>query len=284
MKILVTGANGFLGRSIVKQLSENKDLEITGLTRQTCDLEDYKQVQLFFKDTYFDCVIHCAVVGGRRASFSETLPQPFEIKKGIRNLTQINEEVAYHNLLMFDNLYKKKGYYKKFINLASGAEIDSTLSMLPYGLSKKYISNIVEASGNNFHSIRIWNIFGSDEEPTRFMKANILHYINHENMIIYKNKQMDFYYIDDFITLLKEHIYLDGPCFSDAVYGETIYTLLDIANMINSLDSYKVDIDIQEPTIMDYPYISNLLQVHHFHEIGLLNGIRRMFSELKYGE
>ena len=63
MRILVTGANGFIGRNLTAALTEH---EVTKLTRQIVDLTNRKVVDEYFKDKSFDVVLHCAMVGGRR--------------------------------------------------------------------------------------------------------------------------------------------------------------------------------------------------------------------------
>ena len=81
MKILVTGANGFIGKNLAKALEF--EYEVVRLTKDIVDLTDRESVDSFFKDKYFDIVLHCAMVGGRR-----------NIKDG--------PEVLYNNLAMFD--------------------------------------------------------------------------------------------------------------------------------------------------------------------------------------
>ena len=53
MKILITGANGFIGRNLAAALNE---YEVTKLTRQTVDLTDRDAVDNFFKGKSFDVV------------------------------------------------------------------------------------------------------------------------------------------------------------------------------------------------------------------------------------
>ena len=47
MRILVTGANGFVGRNLAAALTEH---EVTKLTRQIVDLTNRKAVDEYFKD------------------------------------------------------------------------------------------------------------------------------------------------------------------------------------------------------------------------------------------
>jgi GDP-L-fucose synthase len=236
MKILITGANGFVGRNLAAALSEH---EVTKLVRQEVDLTNNTAVDIFFKDKSFDIVLHCAMVGGRRY-----------ITDG--------PEVLYKNLAMFYNLLSHQDKFGKLISFGSGAELDRTQDIdlsnfyykdaYPldyYGMAKNIIARLIENEDKCF-SFRLFNVFGADEESARFIRANIQRYIAKEPIIVYQDKVMDFFYIDDLITLVK--FYLDKnyiPEEINAVYKDK-HTLLDISNIINNLSDYKVDIIIEK--------------------------------------
>ena len=63
MNILITGADGYIGKSLCNQLTDNN---LTCIDRKICDLTDFNQVNDFFNGKYFDVVIHCAASGGSR--------------------------------------------------------------------------------------------------------------------------------------------------------------------------------------------------------------------------
>ena len=65
MKILVTGKNGYVGKSIINKL---KGYDIVGIGREDFDLTNRSETKEYFKDKKFDCVIHTANVGGSRLS------------------------------------------------------------------------------------------------------------------------------------------------------------------------------------------------------------------------
>jgi UDP-glucose 4-epimerase len=66
MNILITGGNGFLAKNIHNKLVENH-INVTSITRQdNFDLRDTKSTSVFLKDKYFDAVLHCAILGGKR--------------------------------------------------------------------------------------------------------------------------------------------------------------------------------------------------------------------------
>lgn len=60
MNILITGANGYIGKEIYNFLSSSTNYNIYALTRQVCDLTNREDVDKFFKNKYFDIIIHTA--------------------------------------------------------------------------------------------------------------------------------------------------------------------------------------------------------------------------------
>lgn len=272
MKILITGANGFIGRNLTAALKSEYD--VFELTRQVVDLTDRESVDNFFKDKYFDVVLHCAMVGGRR-----------NIKD--------DYTVLYNNIAMFYNLRRSQFKFGKMITFGSGAELDrytdiSEISYFRdvypldyYGMAKNIILRLVENEDKCF-SIRLFNVFGHNEENARFIKSNIQKYINKEPLIINQNRIMDFFYMDDLITLVK--FYLDKPYIPEeinAVYNQK-YSLIDIANMINKLSDYKVDIIIEEEGFnKSYTGKSNRLDLLKLSFKGIEQGLEEIYNKMK---
>ena len=232
-KILITGSNGYIAKNIAKKLTNCK---LFLLNRSMLDLENSVEVDNFFKNKYFDILINTAVKGGARL-------QPDQ------------PDFVFKNCLMHFNLLKNDKHYGKYISLGSGAELDrsndigdkyicNSLPIDPYGMSKFLIAKTGQEF-DKFYNLRIFNIFCEEELPTRMIKNNILRYINKENIVIHQDKIMDFMYIDDFIKILNFYIKNNHcPKTINCSY-ENKYLLSDIANIINNLSNYKVNIEIQ---------------------------------------
>lgn len=237
-KILITGSNGFIARNITARLI---NCEITLTNRSNLNPLIASDVDNFFKDKYFDVVIHTAIKGGTRLAEDES-------------------EFVYQNCLMHFNILRNQQSFGKYISFGSGAELDraldidqsstyvKSLPIDPYGMSKILIARSGEAF-DKFYNIRIFNIFNEDELPTRMIKGNIFRYINRESMIIHQDKYMDFMYFDDFMKIVNFYIYeKDCPKVINCSY-EKKYLLSDIARYINLLSDYNVDIQILDDTI-----------------------------------
>jgi nucleoside-diphosphate-sugar epimerase len=267
MKILITGANGYIGSTLAKNLQG----DITTLTKQEVDLTKVEQVDEFFKNKKFDVVIHCATAGGSR-------------------LKEDTAETTHQNLQMFYNLLRNKKHYNKFINIGSGAEFDRNTKICPlwndnkyptdpYGMSKHIINQLIQ-NIENFYTIRVYAVFDENELDTRFIKANIKKYINKESIIIHKDKMMDFFYMEDFISVVNYYINNKTlPKEIDCSYKEK-YHLNNIADIINNLDFHKVNIENSQE--FDKPYFgdSTPLDILKIKLIGLEQGIIKTYNKI----
>jgi nucleoside-diphosphate-sugar epimerase len=254
MKILITGANGYVGKSLYNALKDKYEVAI--LTRDKCDLTNSSDVDFYFLDTWFDIVIHCAIKGGSR-------------------LQQDDWDVMDSNLQMYYNLLNNKAHFGKFIHLGSGAELYAKDK--PYGLSKDIIRKSISIK-DNFYNLRIFGVFDENELDTRFIKANIKKYINKESIIIHQDKLMDFIYMPDLVKIIEYYINNDGPKELDCNYNNQ-YSLKNIANIINELDSYKVEVQTTNNNLGEI-YTGNFYDLS-LNFIGLEQGIKEVYNKLK---
>lgn len=253
-KILITGGNGYIAKSLYNSLKNS--YEITTLTRNNFDLNHFKVLDSYLKHKYFDVVIHCAVSGGSR------------LKEDIINDMD-------NNLQMYYNLLNCRDRFGKLIHFGSGAEITQPES--PYGLSKRVIAKSI-LEQENFYNIRIFAVFDENELDTRFIKGNIQRYINKEQIIIHQDKFMDFFYMKDLVSLVDYYIQTENPPKEIDCSYQKLYSLFDIANMINNLDTHKVHITFNQNEMGEkYCGNSNIL----LNYIGLEEGIKQVYNKLK---
>jgi nucleoside-diphosphate-sugar epimerase len=253
MKILITGGNGYIANSLKKYLSSK--YIITSITRKDFDLENKNKTKEWFDNKLFDVVIHTAIKGGSR-------------------LKNEDKSILTSNLKMFENLINNKSKFKKLISFGSGAEIFQNNTF--YGQSKLIISNLIKKE-NFLYNLRIFGVFDEYEKDTRFIKSNIIRYIKKEPMIIHTNKIMDFIYMKDLIKIVDYYLtHKNLKKEIDCCYKKK-YSLIQIADSINNLNSYKVNIEIQNKNIFDL-YIGNSnLPIK---TIGLEKGIKETYNYL----
>ena len=253
IKILITGTKGYVGKSLHDSLKFDYDVQT--LTRSDFDLVDSEAMQSWFKNKRFDVVIHAATSGGSR-------------------LKHEDQTIIDQNLKMYYNLLSHRDKYRKFISFGSGAEIFKTDT--PYGISKKIIADSM-LKFDNFYNLRIFAVFDENELITRFIKGNIIRSIKGEPMIIHSNKIMDFFYMEDLISLVKNYIVHGGDKEINCSY-EQKYTLKNIGEMINHYADKKVPIIIENENEFSF-YCGNPKKLP-INEIGLEEGIRKTYYKL----
>jgi dTDP-4-dehydrorhamnose reductase len=244
MNILITGSNGYFGKSIIR--SGIKGAVFFHGNRQTINLFDKESIKNFIKQNKIDSIVHCAIEGGSR------------LKKDDSN-------IFYNNILIFENLCYCKNSLFKVINLASGAEFDRETDInlaneedifqkVPkdyYGLSKNLIAKKA-LSINNFYNLRVFGCFDENELNSRFIKNCILKSRLNEIITIHEDKVMDFFYIQDLISII-EYTLLNPSLHKDINLSYEIkYKLSEIAKKIIDKNKSKSDIIIQNKETLNY--------------------------------
>ena len=257
MRILITGANGYIGKSLHSAL--RKTHYVVAIHRGNFDLTDATALGEFFKGSHhFDVVLHCAVAGAT-------------------NPRGVNWNIMDKNLTMYYNLLQYSKHYTRLIHFGSGAE--TYLPSTPYGYSKKVIAKSI-LNQDNFYNIKLFGVFDENELETRFIKANILRYIKKEPIQIHENKFIDFFYMQDLISVVKYYIgEKEPPKEFDCVYKEKSYTLRGVATLINGLSDYEVEVLVENEAGDNYTskYRSQL----PYGFIGLEEGIKITYNKLK---
>ena len=236
MNILITGANGFLGKHFKEHYS-SEEHKVFLLGRQQLDVTSKKAVDEFFKNNHIDIVLHTAVKGGRRG-------QPDTLDDFI------------NNMLMFRNLSSHSNQYKLMINFGSGAEFDRSRSIastkeaeiydrIPsdyYGQAKNLIAREINKY-ENIINLRLFGCFGYHESDARMIKGNILKAIKGEEIIVHQNKIMDFFYIKDLCSII-DYILKDPNDFPysdlNVCYKEK-KSLLDVSTIISEKNLHSVE-------------------------------------------
>lgn len=199
MKIFLTGGAGFIGRNIKEQLGHA--YEIISPTHEELDLTDSQAVYDFLKSNPVDIVIHTANIGGTRK------------QQNVFGITHVN-------LKMFFNLVRAKPFFKRLINLGSGAEynkqqplvkiketdFDSTVPNDEYGLYK-YVCSQYAAKVDYITHLRLFAVFGKYEDyQIRFISNAICRALLQAPITMRQNLMFDYIFIDDFIRILERCI------------------------------------------------------------------------------
>jgi nucleoside-diphosphate-sugar epimerase len=215
MRILITGADGFLGTNICNHLSKNNMIiaisrkfeNITKNDNIFCfkyDMENYDNLANVFDAFKPETVIHCAWIGGNAS-------------KDINEIWQ-EKNIGYGNKLLS---LCAKYQVKHFIGLGSSAEFGdyseifneeskcSPLSM--YGISKysfKMFSENFCKNNQIKHSwIRPVYTYGPYDVETRIIPKAILSFLKNKDLRLNQcSPIIDYLYVDDFCWALEDVI------------------------------------------------------------------------------
>lgn len=256
MNILITGANGYVGKSLTSYLSDK--YSVTAVSRKDFNLSNPSDTMHWFGTRYFDVVIHAAISGGHRLQLD-------------------GPNVLDNNLRMYYNLLENRISYGRLINLGSGAEMLNKDSM--YGLSKHVIRTSLLGQ-NHFYNIRMYGLFDENELPTRFIKRNIQEYIVKGPMNILQDRHMDFFYMKDFYKVIDHYLYNPtAPKEYDCCY-ETTPKLSDITAFINTLGDYQVEVEVTTPSLGTHYSAEYPRKILPLKYIGLEAGITEVYNTL----
>lgn len=240
-KILILGANGFIGKNLVEYLNGRYVIVFPG--RNDLDLLDGEEVERYLKENKYDIVIHTANT----------------------NTTRKRDTTAYDsldgNLRMFFNLERCRHLYGKMYYFGSGAEYDSRHyvsnmkedyfgTYVPkdaYGFSKYVMSKTCEQS-KNIYDLRLFGVYGKYEEwERRFISNAICRALKGKSIKIQKNVYFDYLWVEDLCNIMEWFIE-NEPRYRhyNVCHGQRI-DLYSLACIIREILNIDCDIIISEP-------------------------------------
>ena len=225
MRILLTGAGGFIGSAFREAWSGRYDLSAPG--HKELDLLDRDRVEAYLKENRFDVVIHMANTN--------------DVVHKDREDRQLE-----FNLRMFCNLERCGGLYGKMIYFGSGAEYDmrhyvprmeetyfgTYIPQDPYGFSKYIMSKMAERSGN-IYDLRLFSVYGPGEEwRRRFISSMIYQALNSPEMRMDRNVMFDYLYIDDLVAAVERLLEATPSRHSYNLCAGKTVSLRDLAEIV----------------------------------------------------
>jgi nucleoside-diphosphate-sugar epimerase len=167
--VLVTGADGFVGRQTVKPL-ESLGFEVIARSRQDCDLLDAGRMRDLLDTTRPRCILHCAweVTHGRFWSAPENLDW-------VGATLALARHAARVGVRRFVGVGSCAEYDWSDGGAADRAEGDRVLPDTLYGKAKLATATLLEAfcagAGMGFAWARLFHLYGPGEHPARFVPS-----------------------------------------------------------------------------------------------------------------
>jgi GDP-L-fucose synthase len=190
LKVLITGASGFIGKNLAETFA---GLYATHApTSSELDLLNHQSVRDYLADGKFDIVVHSATTRSNRS-----LGAP--------------PDMLDRNCRMFFNLARNQQLFGKMIYFGSGAEydrrnlpsrvsegyFDTNVPADPYGFSK-YICAKYAESHEKIFNLRLFGVFGKYEAwEVRFISNACARVVCGLPIVIRQNVVFDYLYVDD---------------------------------------------------------------------------------------
>ena len=205
-KVLVTGASGFIGKQLVKDLI-SKNYEVVGINFQheiglthknlqviTLDLLDYKAVNDFFANNRFDNLIHLAWYGDAKCHAHNI---NIEWVAASLNILKHFCETGGKKVLIAGSISEydfEYGYFKEDLTPLVNKSLYGKSKAALYNLAKAYC----EQNNIDFKWARIFNLYGQYERPQRLMPYVITSMIKGEDVKVSTcEKFQDYLHVED---------------------------------------------------------------------------------------
>jgi UDP-2-acetamido-2,6-beta-L-arabino-hexul-4-ose reductase len=215
MRVLITGANGFVGKNLQLHLAERKNVEVLLFTR------DHTQVDLESLVSDVDVVFHLAGINRTQ--------DPAEFKQGNTDLTKT----------LCDALQKAN----RVVPVVYSSSIQAAADNL-YGASKRAAENILldyeKETGAPVYIYRLANVFGKWARPNyNSAVATFCHNIS-QGLPIQVNDssaQVNLVYIDDVLTSFLE--VLDGQIIQSGFVAIEQQYHVSVGELADHIQAFK---------------------------------------------
>lgn len=241
LRILITGATGFIGRNLSEAFSE--EYELLCPSHKELELLDDEAVANYISKKDVEVIIHCANKGGSRDTI------------GL-------ERVVEDNLRIFFNLARNSESIKRMIYFGSGAEFgkhrhlrkisetqfDTVIPKDDYGFYK-YICNKHAEDSKNIINLRLFGVYGRYENyEYRFISNAIVKNLLGLDVTINQNVTFDFLYINDLVNIVRK--FISKPKLMHRSYNlcpDDSIELCDLAQVVNRISKHTTKVKIINP-------------------------------------
>lgn len=240
MKVLITGASGFIGKYLLEFLKNNTSYEVYGLTRKEITSEDFlmcdyssENLKDIFLRYNIDIIIHLAAIRGK--------------DKGIKQFQ--GNEILTENILNA----MKEAKVKHIIFLSSIA-VYSDVTKIPwteeqiitpktcYGITKAACEYLIELYAKehqySYTILRVAQVLGLGETHTGMMNKFIEQAYDKQELKVFGKSEAkrEFVYIKDIANVINKIVKDHKRCLGVYNLGSMeAHSNLQIAKMINSV-------------------------------------------------
>lgn len=235
MKIFVTGANGFVGKSLIRMLEE-EGFDTWAVVRQKTlrvkevilDLESCSEDEIFEKFEGADCLVHLAA----NADFSSTFVKEIYNINCLVNLTIANVMRRLGAYFIFASNALIAGMHEEYISSMSDDKPG-----IPYNISKYISEQYIIEHVRDYCILRIGGIYGYNGPEHLFLNRAITNAINNHQILNIQNDGLgrrNYIYVDDLCSWII-HIIKNKTTGKFLIAGKETLSLKDIFVHVNNV-------------------------------------------------
>ena len=240
LKVLITGASGFIGRNLAESFTGRYDLLAPSSVE--LNLLDHIAARDYLSRNKFDVIVHSATTRSNRR-----LSAP--------------PDLLDRNCRMFFNLARNEDLFGKMISFGSGAEydrrnlpprvtedyFDTSVPADPYGFSKYICSKYAEQHPKVIN-LRLFGVFGKYEDySVRFISNACARAVFGLPIVIRQNVLFDYLYTGDLAKIAAHFIENAPSCRTFNVCYGTGHELLELAQIVTSISGKNLEIRCVNP-------------------------------------
>lgn len=240
MKVLITGASGFIGRNLAEHLSGHYD--VSAPSSAELNLVDASAVRTYLCAHRFDVVVHAATTRSNRRVGAPA-------------------DLLDRNCRMFFNIARNAGLFGKMISFGSGAEydrrnlpphvtedyFDTSVPADPYGFSKYICAKYIEQA-ENILNLRLFGVFGKYEDyAVRFISNACCRALQGLPIVIRQDVVFDYLYIEDLAKITSWFIEHEPRHKAYNVARGKGVTLTELARIVAEVSGQNPKILVRQP-------------------------------------
>ncbi len=250
-KIVVTGASGFLGSNLIKQIKDNDNYEIYAISSRPEELREKiggHYVHYYTRDAIINdqaallvdnaIIVNCAYPRNSTGS---------AIADGMKYIQKVFESAARNKGSAIINISSQSVYSQKRTEMAT--ETSPVCLESPYAVGKYAVEllleSICEKSEIKYTNLRMASIIGPGFDQ-RIVNRFVMKLLNHETVtIVRQNKKMGFIDIDDAVRSIIAILDIPVNCWQKVYNVGTGkgYTIEEIFAAVENVLKEHVEID-----------------------------------------
>jgi len=286
MRIVIIGHTGFIGKNIYRNLINNKEYEILGVSTNEIDLTEDKSHNALSKFLSSPCiVIMCAGIKKQLGDNMESYEKNIFL---ISNFCKAISSLAINRIIFFSSasVYGEDVKYSKKISEKTPVNPKSYYGIAKYN-AEQLLTKVCADNDIDLIILRPPLIYGKDDTSRGYGPTGFAHHlINNEKITIWGDgsEYREFIYINDVVNILVIMLNKESSGLFNLVSG-TSYTFKNIIDLLNNIVNNKIEVVFCKRTKqkVDHHYSNENIAsiIGNFKFTDLKDGLSQTYSLLK---